>query len=77
MQKQQEVYGNVVKIYQPEIINFVVNNLIDSFNFKVKFTGQTGNDGTKDVEIMAPLKYLTNFWRTLEIPLINVKSILF
>ena len=77
MQKQQEVYGNVVKIYQPEIINFVVNNLTDSFNFKVKFTGQTGNDGTKDVEIMAPLKYLTNFWRTLEIPLINVTSILF
>ena len=34
-------------------------------------TGQTGNDGTKDVEIMVPLKYLSNFWRTLEMPLIN------
>ena len=34
-------------------------------------TGQTGGDGTKDVEIMAPLKYLSNFWRTLETPLIN------
>ena len=32
---------------------------------------QTGIDGTKDVEIMLPLKYLSNFWRTLEIPLIN------
>ena len=52
-----------------QIINFVVNNLTDSFNFKVKFTGQTGNDGAKDVEIMAPLKYLSNFWRTLEMPL--------
>ena len=25
----------------------------------------------KNVEIMVPLKYLSNFWRTLEIPLIN------
>ena len=53
-----------------QIVNFAVNNLTDSFNFKVKFTGQTGN-GTKDVEIMVPLKYLSNFWRTLEMPLIN------
>ena len=30
-----------------EIIVFDVNNLTDSFNFKVKFTGQTGNNGTK------------------------------
>ena len=33
---------------------------------------QTGNDGTKDVEIMlCKLKYLSTVWRTLEIPLIN------
>ena len=54
-----------------EIIVFDVNNVTDSFNFKVKITGRTGNDGTKDVEIMVPLKYLSNFWRTLEMPLIN------
>ena len=41
------------------------------FKFKQKITGATGNDGTKNVEIMVPLKYLSNFWRTLEIPLIN------
>ena len=34
-------------------------------------TGQTGDDGTKNVEIMVPLKYLSNFWRTLEMLLIN------
>ena len=28
---------------------FTEANLIDSFNFKVKFTGQTGDNGTKDV----------------------------
>ena len=54
-----------------EIVNFPVNNLTDSFNFKVKMTGQTDDDGTKNVEIMVPLKYLSNFWRTLEKPLIR------
>ena len=49
------------------IVNFEEDNLTNSFNFKVKITGQTGNDGTKDVEIMVPLKYLSNFWRNLEI----------
>ena len=43
-----------------------------SFKYKVKITGQTPADGnTKDVEIIMPLKYLSNFWRTLEMPLIN------
>ena len=54
-----------------EIIAFDANNLTDSFKFKTKITGQTGNDGTKDVKIIVPLKYLSNFWRTLEMPLIN------
>ena len=44
----------------------------ESFKSKVKITGKTPADGnTKDVEIIVPLKYLSNFWRTLEIPLIN------
>ena len=54
-----------------EIIVFDANNTTDSFKFKAKMTGQTGNGGTKDVEIMVPLKYLSNFWRTLEMALIN------
>ena len=32
---------------------------------------KTKTAGTKDVKIMVPLKYLSNFFRTLEIPLIN------
>ena len=44
-----------------QIVIFAENNLTDSFNFKVKFTSQTGDDGTNDVEIMVPLKYLSNF----------------
>ena len=42
-----------------------------SFKYKQKITGETGNDRTKDVLTMVPLKYLSNFWRTLEVPLIN------
>ena len=54
-----------------EIIDFRGNNNTNSFNSKAKITGQTEDNGTKDVEIMVPLKYLSNFWRTLEMPLIN------
>ena len=53
-------------------------NTTDSFIFKTKITGQTAADnnngniaGRVDVEIMVSLKYLSNFWRTLEMPLIN------
>ena len=53
------------------IIIFSEDNITDSFKFKAKITGQTGNNGTKDVEIMVPLKYLSTFWRPLEMPLIN------
>ena len=47
------------------------NNIIICFKFIVKITNQTDNNGTKDIETMVSLKYLTNVWRTLEIPLIN------
>ena len=44
----------------------------ESFKYKVKITGKTPADGnTEDVEIIVPLKYLSNFWRTLEMTLIN------
>ena len=36
-----------------------------------KITGKTNNDGRIDIEIMVTLKCLSNFWRTLEMLLIN------
>ena len=42
-----------------------------SFKFKQRITEHTRKGSAKDVEIMVPLKYLSNFWRTLEMPLIN------
>ena len=50
------------------------DNLADSESFKskIRITGKTPNNSNeKDVEIMDPLKYFSNFWRTLEVPLIN------
>ena len=44
----------------------------ESFKSKTKIKGKTlVNNNEKDVEIMVPLKYLSNFWRTLAMPLIN------
>ena len=54
------------------IADFNGANATDSFNLLKKGTGQTKDDGRiDDVEKIVPLKYLSNFWRTLEIPLIN------
>ena len=54
-----------------EIIDFPADNNSALFKFKQQITGQTRNGGTKDVEMMVPLKYLSSFWRTTEMPLIN------
>ena len=44
----------------------------ESFKSKIKITGKTpNNNNVKDVEIMVPLKHLSYFWRTLEMPVIN------
>ena len=50
------------------------DNLTDSESLKSKIViaGNTpANGNRKDVEVMVPLKYLSNFWRTLKIPLVN------
>ena len=53
------------------IIDFDGANVTDSFNVKTKVTGQANDDGIIYVEIMIPLNNLSNFWRTLEMSLIN------
>ena len=55
-----------------DIVDFNGANTAVSFNFKAKIIGQGDNNGRKDnVEKMVSLKYLRNFWRTCEMPLIN------
>ena len=61
---------NNTPIDNAEYIDIVMPmyNLIEN---KTKITGKSNGDGIINVETMVPLKYLTNFWRTLEILLIN------
>ena len=62
--------GSLWQYYKDDPNDNIANS--ESFKSKVKITGKTPNNGnTKDVEIIVPLKYLSNFWRTLEMPLIN------
>ena len=63
-------------------------NLINSksFKYKTSITGKTYNvaatakdydankEGTKKVEVAVPLKHLSNFWKTLDIPLISCEA---
>ena len=54
------------------IVDFNGTDATESFNSKAKIRGQTENDEEIDnVEIMLPLKYLSNFWRILKMPLNN------
>ena len=64
----------------------VVNS--NTFKYKNKITGNTYNvdagargydvnkNGTQEVELAIPLKYLANFWRALNIPLISCEVFL-
>ena len=50
------------------------DNNAPSFKYKSDIIGNTENNGTKNgVKIAGPLNYLSNFWRSLEMPLINCK----
>ena len=57
--------GKLWQYYKDEPNDNLANS--EPFKSKVKITGRTPACGnTKDAEIIAPLKYLNNFWRTLE-----------
>ena len=53
-------------------INYSIKNS-KSFDYKTSITGKLEGNNVEndDVEIAVPLKYLSNFWRTLDMPLIN------
>ena len=70
--------------------NFANRNVVNSeaFKYKNKITGNTYNvdagaqgydvneNGTQEIELAIPLKYLGNFWRALNIPLISCEVFL-
>ena len=68
--------------YRDELSNPLCSNS-ESFKYKTSITGKTykvGTDeanydankaGKNETEVVIPLKHLSNFWRSLNIPLIN------
>ena len=81
-----ETTGNLWFYSKGETNNFD-NNIWDidqvkSFTYKAKILGNTeaqsppnnANGILENATIPVPLKYLSNFWRSLEMPLINVNN---
>ena len=68
--------GSLWQFKRDEIVNNadVSNDNAPSFKYKASLIGNTENNGTKNGgKIAVPLKYLSNFWRSIEMPLINCK----
>ena len=67
--------GSLWHFKRDEIINnadVTNDDNAPSFKHRASLIGDTGNNGRKkSIKIAVPLKHLSNFWRTLEMPLIN------
>ena len=48
--------------------------IVPRFNLNQKIAGRTENNSRKNVKIRVPLKYLSKFWQTLEMPLIYCET---
>ena len=74
--------GNLWQFKRDEVpannADLTINNS-QSFKYKAALLGKTAdavnntNSSVKEAKIVVPLKYLSNFWRSLEMPLINCK----
>ena len=74
--------GSLWNYYKDEPSNLLSSDS-ESFKYKTSITGNTYNVGVgeacydaikvgkNETEVVIPLKHLRNFWRTLNIPLIN------
>ena len=77
--------GSLWNYYRDEV-NYSTNEIDDndykinnnktrtskSLKYKTKIIGSTlNNNGRLNAKVVAPLKYLSNFWRSLDFPLIN------
>ena len=57
-------------------ISDLTTNTSSSFKYQINLLGNPELDSAiakRDVKIVGPLKYLSNFFRSLEMPLINCK----
>ena len=75
----RKTIGSLYNYYRDELSDDADNNQFNNikvvnsntFKYKNKIIDNTNNQGTKDIELAIPLKYLGNFWRVLNIPLIS------
>ena len=71
--------GSLYNYYRDELSDDADNNQFNNikvvnsntFKYKNKIIDNTNNVGIKDIELAIPLKYLGNFWRALNLPLIS------
>ena len=80
--------GSLWNYYRDEPTNPLSSNS-ESFKYKTSITGNTYNIGVgeagydankvgkNETEVAIPLKHLSNFWRSLNVPLINCEVELF
>ena len=75
--------GSLWNYYRDEPNSGTDNNIThsilnsESFDYKASFmeNGVTHNNLTKnDIKVVIPLKHISNFWRSLNIPLINCEK---
>ena len=64
--------GSLWNYYRDEPSNPLSSNS-ESFKYKTNIVGKTpeDNDSLTNAKVVIPLKHLSNFWRALNIPLIN------
>ena len=67
--------GSLWNYYRDEPSNPLSSNS-ESIKYKTSITGNTpeNNDSLTDVKVIIPLKYLSNFWKRLDLPLINCQT---
>ena len=70
----RKITGSLLNYYRNEPSNPLSSDS-ESFKYKMSITGKTpeNNDSLTNVRLVIPLKQLGNFWRSLNIPLINCK----
>ena len=68
--------GTLWNYYRDEPSNPLSSNS-GSFKYKRSIKGKTpeNNDSLTNVNVVIPLKYLSNFWKSLDIPLINCEVV--
>ena len=70
-----KISGSLYNYYKDISIDPITNS--ESFKHQTAIIGKTANDrNTKEVEFSIQLKYLSNYWRILDKPLINYEIFL-